>query len=237
MECHASQGTDVASARTAGCDPDRARVVRRGAARDLTVEAARAAGYEHVTLLEEPQAAFYAWLDGQGDQWREQVQPGDLILVSDVGGGTSDFTLIEVGSDAGNLALTRLAVGDHLLLGGDNMDLALAHTVAAALAKNGTKLDAEQMQQLTYASRSARKKLFADATLASSPSACSARSVGDWRQHQYDLTRARSRNRAGEWLLQCARDAEPAAARSAGVQELGLRRAADAGITNAWPSF
>jgi molecular chaperone DnaK (HSP70) len=123
------------------------------AARELTVEAARAAGFEHLILLEEPQAAFYAWLDNLGDEWRKQVQVGDLVLVADVGGGTSDFTLIEVGEEAGNLALTRLAVGDHLLLGGDNMDLALAHTVAAELAKAGTKLDAGQMQQLTHAAR------------------------------------------------------------------------------------
>ncbi|MEO2089997.1 MAG: Hsp70 family protein, partial [Gemmataceae bacterium] len=89
------------------------------AARELTVEAARAAGFEHLTLLEEPQAAFYAWLDGHGDEWRKQVSVGDLVLVADVGGGTTDFTLIEVGEEGGNLALTRLAVGDHLLLGGD----------------------------------------------------------------------------------------------------------------------
>ena len=105
------------------------------AARELTVEAARAAGFEHLTLLEEPQAAFYAWLDRRGDDWRKQVQVGDLVLVADVGGGTTDFTLIEVGEEAGNLALTRLAVGDHLLLGGDNMDLTLAHHVAQALAQ------------------------------------------------------------------------------------------------------
>src|SRR5206468_5799018 len=85
-------------------------------ARELTVEAARAAGFENLTLLEEPQAAFYAWLDVTGDDWREQVRVGDLILVADVGGGTTDFTLIEVGEEAGNLSLTRLAVGDHLLL-------------------------------------------------------------------------------------------------------------------------
>ena len=69
------------------------------AARELTVEAARAAGFEHLTLLEEPQAAFYAWLDRSGDGWREQVEVGDLVLVADVGGGTTDFTLIEVGED------------------------------------------------------------------------------------------------------------------------------------------
>src|SRR5262249_24050187 len=103
-------------------------------ARELTVEAAQAGGFGDLTLLEEPEAAFYAWLDAHGEEGREQVKVGDLILVADVGGGTTDFTLIEVGDEAGNLALTRLAVGDHLLLGGDNMDLALAHAVAQALA-------------------------------------------------------------------------------------------------------
>src|SRR6476646_8612787 len=126
-------------------------------ARELTVEAARAAGFENLTLLEEPQAAFYAWLDMTSDDWREQVRVGDLILVADVGGGTTDFTLIEVGEEGGNLSLTRLAVGDHLLLGGDNMDLTLAYHVAQALAKNGMKLDAAQMVQLTYACRAAKE--------------------------------------------------------------------------------
>src|SRR5438552_7208275 len=132
------------------------------AARELTVEAARAAGFEHLTLLEEPQAAFYAWLDRSGDDWRKQVAVGDLVLVADVGGGTPDFTLIEVGEEAGNLELTRLAVDDHRLLGGDNMDVTLAYHVAQALAKNGTKLDAGQMVQLTYACRSAKEQIFAD---------------------------------------------------------------------------
>lgn len=203
------------------------------AARDLTVEAARTAGFEHITLLEEPQAAFYAWLDGQAEKWREQVQPGDLILVADVGGGTSDFTLIEVGSDAGNLALTRLAVGDHLLLGGDNMDLALAHTVAAALAKNGTKLDAGQMLQLTYASRAAKEQLFADTSLSSAPVTV----LGKGRSViggsiKYDLTRVEvEKVLVDGFFPDCAKDAEPAAARAAGLQELGLPYAADAGIT------
>ena len=84
------------------------------AARELTVVAAREAGFKHITLLEEPQAAFYAWLDRTGDAWRQQVGVGELVLVADVGGGTTDFTLIEVSEEEGNLALTRLAVGDHL---------------------------------------------------------------------------------------------------------------------------
>ena len=102
-------------------------------ARDLTIEAARSAGLVNVTLLEEPQAAFYAWLAAQGDDWRKSVKVGDLLLVCDVGGGTTDFTLIGVAGRDGDLELTRLAVGEHILLGGDNMDLALAYAVGANL--------------------------------------------------------------------------------------------------------
>ena len=98
-------------------------------ARELTVAAAAQAGLPRLTLLEEPQAALYAWVEAAGDEWRKDVHPGDVILVIDVGGGTSDFSLIAVGEDDGRLALTRVAVGDHILLGGDNIDLALAHRV------------------------------------------------------------------------------------------------------------
>jgi molecular chaperone DnaK (HSP70) len=103
-------------------------------ARELTMEAAAKAGLKNVTLLEEPQAAFYAWLAVHDQKWRNKVKVGDIILVCDVGGGTTDFTLIAVTDSAGDLALSRLAVGEHILLGGDNMDLALAYAVAATLA-------------------------------------------------------------------------------------------------------
>ena len=105
------------------------------AARELTVEAARAAGLENVTLLEEPQAAFYAWIEANGDAWRKLVKVGDAVLICDVGGGTTDLTLIAVGEESGRLELTRVAVGEHLLIGGDNMDLALAHAAARAFAE------------------------------------------------------------------------------------------------------
>src|SRR6266849_10409147 len=98
-------------------------------ARELTQSAAEEAGYRNVILLEEPQAAFYAWIERHPD-WRQRVGVGDLILVVDIGGGTTDFTLISVRDQAGELALERIAVGDHILLGGDNIDLALAHQVA-----------------------------------------------------------------------------------------------------------
>ena len=129
-------------------------------ARDLTAEAARTAGLSKLTLLEEPQAAFYAWLANAGDDWREQVTKGDLVLVCDIGGGTTDLTLIEVREEDGDLELERVAVGNHILLGGDNMDLTLAFAVSQRLKKEGTKLDSWQFQVLTYGCREAKEKLL-----------------------------------------------------------------------------
>ena len=128
-------------------------------ARELTVEAAHRAGLENLTLLEEPQAAFY---EQMGDSWREAVKLGDHILVCDLGGGTSDFTLIRVDEEDGQLTLSRVAVGDHLLLGGDNMDLALAATVQARLRAEGHKIDSWQFQVLTHLCRSAKEKMLAE---------------------------------------------------------------------------
>ncbi len=129
-------------------------------ARELTAEAARAAGLTKLTLLEEPQAAFYAWLDRAGEGWRDQVKKDDLILVCDIGGGTTDLSLIKVLEEDGDLALERVKVGDHILLGGDNMDLALAVSVRARLKKEGTKLDNWQFQVLTHGCRAAKESLL-----------------------------------------------------------------------------
>jgi molecular chaperone DnaK (HSP70) len=134
-------------------------------ARGLTLEAAKLAGFGEVTLLEEPQAAFYAWLENHGTEWRKHVQSGDLLLVCDVGGGTADFSLIAVTGQGGNLALERVAVGEHLLLGGDNMDLALAHDVSEKLAAAGTNLDDWQFLALIQSVRSAKESLLSTPTL------------------------------------------------------------------------
>ncbi len=120
------------------------------AARELTVEAALAAGIEHLTLLEEPQAALYAWIEQSRGKWRKQVQVGDVILVIDVGGGTTDFSAIAVKEQDGALELHRIAVGDHILLGGDNMDLALAHVVRLKLEAQGKALDPWQVAGLGH---------------------------------------------------------------------------------------
>lgn len=129
-------------------------------ARDLTAEAAREVGFTRLTLLEEPTSALYAWLESMGEDWRSKLTVGDLILVFDVGGGTTDFSLIAVQEEEGNLTLERIAVGDHLLLGGDNMDLALAVHAQARLKAEGHKLDAWQFQMLVHACRTAKEKLL-----------------------------------------------------------------------------
>ena len=128
-------------------------------ARELTQQAAEQAGYTNIILLEEPQAAFYAWIERNPD-WREKVKVGDLILVVDVGGGTTDFTLIAVKEEAGELKLERSAVGEHILLGGDNMDLALARTVELELAAKNTKLDTMQLNALWQQCRIAKERLL-----------------------------------------------------------------------------
>ncbi|MCK9258239.1 MAG: Hsp70 family protein [Azoarcus sp.] len=132
------------------------------AARELTAEAAAAAGYTRLTLLEEPQAALYSWIQSSEGRWRKEVQPGDIILVVDIGGGTTDLSLIAVVERDGKLEPHRVAVGDHILLGGDNMDLALAYAVVRKLAEQGTRLDAWQTRALAYACRSAKEKLLSE---------------------------------------------------------------------------
>jgi molecular chaperone DnaK (HSP70) len=139
------------------------------AARDLTVEAAAAAGLDNVTLLEEPQAALYAWLESAGDTWRQHLAPGDLVLVIDLGGGTTDFSVIAAVEREGALELHRVAVGDHILQGGDNMDLALAYAAREKLSAAGQELDRFQLSSLTHACRVAKEKLLSDASLAAAP--------------------------------------------------------------------
>src|SRR5213075_1392071 len=125
--------------------------------------------------LEEPQAAFYAWTAQAGRQWRNDVAPGDIILVCDVGGGTADFSLIAVTDFAGDMQLERISVGEHILLGGDNMDLALAYTLHAKLEAEGKSLDSWQFLGLVHAASQAKIALFEDAALAEAPIAVPSR--------------------------------------------------------------
>jgi hypothetical protein len=132
-------------------------------ARELTREAALAAGLpQDVVLLEEPQAAVYAWLAARGQQWRQVLSLGDVLLVCDVGGGTTDLTLVAVAEEAGELVLRRMAVGNHLLVGGDNMDLALAHFTAGRFAEKGVQLDPWQSIALWHSCRAAKETLLGD---------------------------------------------------------------------------
>lgn len=131
-------------------------------ARQLILEAAEAASYPELVLLEEPQAAFYSWLEEHKDNWRKILKVDDLVLVIDIGGGTTDFSLIEVGEEQGNLVLHRKAVGAHLLLGGDNLDLALAYLAKQKLEEAGHSIDEWQLQSLKDLSRTAKETLLSD---------------------------------------------------------------------------
>lgn len=202
-------------------------------ARELTVEAARSVGLEHVTLLEEPQAAFYSWLSALGDDWRKQVKVGDLILVCDVGGGTTDFTLIGVAERDGDLELNRLAVGEHILLGGDNMDLALAHAVAATIPGGMEGLDPTQRVGLTYACRNAKETLFSDPkadSVAVSVLGRGSKVIGGAIKAQ--LTRETLHQVLLDGFFpRCGVTDQPTRGRRIGLTEIGLPYAADPAIT------
>ena len=203
------------------------------AARELTVEAARAAGLEKVILIEEPQAAFYAWLCFQGDQWRKQVKVGDILLVCDVGGGTTDFTLIVVEDQAGDLVLTRQAVGEHILLGGDNMDLTLAHSVAAGLPGGMEGLDPAQRVALSYSCRTAKETLFGNPAKASVSLAILGRGskvIGG--SLKTELTRETLNSVLLDGFFPCCAPTDvPARGRKVGLTEIGLPYAADPAVT------
>ena len=203
------------------------------AARELTVEAAKAAGYPSLTLLEEPQAALYNWIQNSGGAWRRDARPGDIILVVDVGGGTSDFSLIAVLEHDGTLELHRVAVGEHILLGGDNMDLTLAHLVARKLAANGTSLDAWQMRALGYACRSAKEGLLGDASLPAFPIVVPSRGsklIGG--AIRTELTAEEVRTTIVEGFFpSVSADARPAKRLRGGLTQVGLPYAQDAGVT------
>lgn len=211
------------------------------AARELSLEAAQLAGYPAVHLLEEPQAALYSWIQNgsaaanaqTAESWRKQVKTGDIILVVDVGGGTSDFSLIAVLEQDGNLQLQRIAVGDHILLGGDNMDLTLAHVVARKLAQNGSQLDAWQMRALTYACRSAKEQLLSDAQLQSAPLVVPSRGsklIGG--SIRTELTREEVSNTILEGFFPVVESAaRPVQRARSGLTQVGLPYAQDAAVT------
>ena len=208
-------------------------------ARDLTVKAAESAGLENVTLLEEPQAAFYAWIDAAGDDWRELVEKGDLVLVCDVGGGTTDFSLISVGEKNGELILERTAVGDHLLVGGDNMDLALAYAVAREMAEKGTKLDSWQMRGLWHSCRDAKEQLLSSDDRDKFPVTILGRGTGlIGGTVKANLTRETVEKVLLDGFFPwCEKHEKPAAPQKTGIREMGLVYESDPAVTRHLAQF
>ncbi|HET8548168.1 MAG TPA: Hsp70 family protein [Bryobacteraceae bacterium] len=208
-------------------------------ARELTLHAAQEAGYRNVVLLEEPQAAFYSWIQ-RNPHWREQVSVGDLILIVDIGGGTTDFTLIAVTEEAGELRLERLAVGEHILLGGDNMDLALAHTVHQQLVEKGTKLDVLQFNALWQQCRIAKEELLApDNDAKEHPVTVLGRGTGlVGGTIKSKLTRKDLERVLLDGFFPAASSEDmPQARRRVGLTEIGLPYAADAAVTRHLAKF
>lgn len=209
------------------------------AARELTAEACKAAGFAHLTLLEEPQAALYSWIQASGGGWRKQVHSGDVILVVDVGGGTTDLSLIAVQERAGSLELQRIAVGEHILLGGDNMDLALAYGVARKLAQEGKQLDAWQTRALAHGCRQAKEQLLADASLQSVPVVVPSRGsklIGG--SIRTEVTRAEVQQTLVEGFFpQVAVTDKPLTRARGALTQLGLPYAQDAAVTRHLAAF
>jgi hypothetical protein len=208
-------------------------------ARELTVEAAVAAGLERITLIEEPQAALYAWTLEMGDAWRRQVKPGDVILVIDVGGGTTDFSAIAAVDKGGALDLVRVAVGDHILLGGDNMDLALAHLVRQKLEREGKAVDRWQEASLVHACRAAKEQLLSDASLAAAPISIASRgSALLGATLRTELTRDEANRTISDGFFPVvSADARPTARARAALTQLGLPYASDPAVTRHLAAF
>ncbi len=209
------------------------------AARDLTVESARQVGLGQAILLEEPQAALYSWIERSHGDWRKQATCGDIILVIDVGGGTTDLSLIAVTEDNGNLELTRIAVGDHILLGGDNMDLALAYTVKAKLEQDGKRLEPWQIQALTHSCREAKEKIFTTPSLETIPLVIASRGssfmAGNIRT---ELTREEvERVLIDGFFPRVAVSERPISRTRTGLRTTGLPYAQDAAITRHLAAF
>ncbi len=203
------------------------------AARELTFEAAREVGLGQALLLEEPQSALYSWIQQSEGSWRKQVKVGEVILVVDVGGGTTDFSLIAVTEEEGNLQLSRVAVGEHILLGGDNMDLALAYLIKTKLEQEGKRLDPWQVQALSHSCRDAKEQLLAKADLPQMPVVVPSRSsklIGG--TLRAELTREEVSRTLIEGFLPHVDIAEkPVSRPRTGLTTLGLAYAQDARIT------
>ena len=201
-------------------------------ARELTVKAAESAGLINLTLLEEPQAAFYSWIEVQ-KTWRKIVKKGESILVCDVGGGTTDFSLIQVDEEEGSLALKRVAVGHHILLGGDNMDLTLAYALRAKLEKEGTRLDAWQFRGLAHSCRAAKERLLTDPEIEKEPLSILGRGSSLIKGTvRTEITRQEVSSVLLEGFLPlCKKSDYPEKKSKIGIREMGLPYEADPGIS------
>ncbi|SFM67609.1 Hsp70 family protein [Thermodesulforhabdus norvegica] len=205
-------------------------------ARELTVKAAKMAGLEEFTLLEEPQAAFYAWIDAHGENWRNKVKVGDCILVCDIGGGTTDFSLIEVAEEDGTLTLKRVAVGEHILLGGDNMDLALAYALRQKIA---SRLDDWQFRALWYQARAAKERLLSRPEARSEPVVIFGRGTGivggtiKTELHKEEVEKIL----VDGFFPKCSFEEAPVRTARIGVREMGLPYEEDPGVTRHLASF
>jgi hypothetical protein len=208
-------------------------------ARELTVRAAREAGLPRLVLLEEPQAAFYAWIASRKETWREEVKPGDSLLVCDVGGGTSDFSLIRVQDREGNMELERIAVGRHLLVGGDNMDLALAYHVAAGLAAKNRAFDSWQMRGLIQRCRQVKENLLAHPERESVSVVIAGRGSGlIGGSIKVEVRYEEIRNLLmGGFFPECGGDSSPMQPSGSGLSEFGLGYEADPAITRHLAAF
>ena len=205
-------------------------------ARELTVKAAAAAGLPRIVLIEEPQAAFYAWIEKHSDNWDTLVEPGQKILVCDCGGGTSDFTLIRVRRQGDKVRFHRVAVGDHLILGGDNLDLGLAHHLEERIG--GGKLDPRAWSVLVRQCRRVKETLLADDAperVTLNLPGSGSKLIGGGRRVEVQ------RQEVSECLLEgffpiVELDSRPSKLAS-GFQEFGLPYAPDAAITKYLAAF
>jgi len=209
-------------------------------ARELTREAALAAGLpDSLVLLEEPQAAVYAWLAAMGERWRKVLKVGETLLVCDVGGGTTDLSLVGVAEEDGELVLRRIAVGSHLLVGGDNMDLLLAHHVAGMFAKKGVQLDPWQSVSLWHSCRAAKETLLSPNGPKKHPISVLGRGsklIGGTVTVEVDRAGVTELLTNG-FLPNCSIIDNPQRPRMSGFQELGLPYEADTAVTRHVAAF
>ncbi|QDT37787.1 hsp70 family protein [Stratiformator vulcanicus] len=207
-------------------------------ARELTVRAAREAGLPKLVLIEEPQAAFYAWINRRRDDWPTQVDAGQTILVCDIGGGTTDFSLIRVrANDNGTVGFDRIAVGEHLVLGGDNVDLAVAKLLEESANVPGG-LQPAQWETLARLARRIKEDLLAEdapETVTVSVSGGGSKLIGS--ALQIEARRDVIREAVIDGFLPKSALKERPLRRASGFQEFGLPYAADAAITKQLAAF